>query len=51
MEVEHEEYAGQYEISCLLGEGGQATVYLGNRGQNKFALKVYNNGANNLAAY
>jgi serine/threonine protein kinase len=51
MELEHEEYAGEYEILSLLGEGGQAMVYLGNREQNKFALKVYNSGVNNLAAY
>jgi serine/threonine protein kinase len=51
MEAELDQYAGQYEIVSLLGEGGQASVYLGRRNENRFALKVYRTGASREAAY
>jgi hypothetical protein len=52
MESEVSQYADEYEIHFLLGEGGQAkymflyiSVYLGSKGSELYALKVYLPGA------
>lgn len=51
MEAEPEQYVDEFQILSLLGEGGQAAVYKGQRGQKKCALKVYGPGASREIAY
>ena len=51
MEAEPEQYADEFEITALLGDGGQAKVYLGAKNAQTYALKVYGVGPTKEAAY
>lgn len=51
MEAEPEQYADQFEITTLLGKGGQANVYLGTKHAQNYALKIYGVGPTKEAAY
>lgn len=49
--MEAESYIENFKVHGLLGDGGQANVYLASKNQDLFAIKVYFPGSSKEEAF